>query len=76
MLYLEDERKAKLFKIIGMGGTEVEKTLKVILEEYDDIVSQGAHDIENCWTIKHVIRLLDKTLVVGKQGHWSLRKHK
>ena len=76
MLYLEDEREAKLFEITGTKGTEVEQALKIILEEFDDIVSQGVHDIENCQTIEHAIRLLDETPVVGKQGHRSLREHK
>ncbi len=47
----------------------MEQVLKIILEEYDDVVSRGAHNIGNCRTIEHVIRLLDKTPVVGKQGH-------
>src|SRR6266498_1751707 len=67
MLYLEDEREAKLFEITGTKGTEVEQALKIILEEFDDIVSQGVHDIENCQTIEHAIRLLDETPVVGKK---------
>jgi len=66
MLHLENEREARLFEITGMEGTEVEKALKIILEEYDDVISRGAHDIENCRTIEHVIRLLDETLIVGK----------
>ncbi len=48
MLYLEDEREARLFEIIGIEGTKVEKTLKTILKEYDNIVFREAHDIENC----------------------------
>src|SRR6266542_6772759 len=75
MLYLEDERKAQLFEITGMEGTEVEQALKMILEEFDDVVSREAHDIGNCQTIEYAIRLLDETLVVGKQGHRSLREH-
>ncbi len=39
MLYLEDEREVRLFEIIGTEGTKVEKALKAILEEYDDVVS-------------------------------------
>ena len=39
MLYLEDKREAWLFKITETEGTEVEKALKIILEEYDDVVS-------------------------------------
>jgi len=40
MLYLEDKREVRLFEITGTEGTEVEQTLKSILEEYDDVVSQ------------------------------------
>jgi len=59
-----------------MEGIEVEQALKIILEEYDDVVSRGTHDIGNCRTIEHVIRLMDETSVVGKQGHRSPREHK
>ena len=72
MLHLEDKREARLFEIMG---TEVEQALKVILEEYDDVVSRGAHDIGNCRTIEHAIRLMDETPVVGKQGHRSPREY-
>src|SRR6266498_101793 len=75
MLHLEDEREARLFEITGTEGTEVEQILKIILEEYDDVVSQEAHDIGNCQTIEHAIRLLDETPVVGKQGHRSPKEH-
>ena len=75
MLYLEDEREAWLFELTGIEGTEVEKALKIILDEYDDVVSREVHDIGNCWTIKHTIRLLDEIPVVGKQGHRSLREY-
>ena len=75
MLHLEDERETRLFEITGIEGTEVEQTLKIILEEYDDVVSQEAHDIGNCRTIEHAIRLMDETPVVGKQGHRSPREH-
>src|SRR6266498_1695774 len=61
MLHLEDEREARLFEITETEGTEVEQALKIILEDYDDVVSRRAHDIGNCQTIEHVIRLLDKT---------------
>ncbi len=66
MLHLKDERKVRLFEIIGTEETEVKKVLKTILKEYEDVVFQGAHDIGNYQTIKHIIRLLDETLVVGK----------
>ncbi len=48
MLHLEDEREIRLFEITGIEGIEVERALKTILKEYDDIVSQGAHNIRNC----------------------------
>ncbi len=69
MLHLEDEREARLFEITETEGTEVEQALKIILEDYDDVVSREAHDIGNCQTIEHTIRLLDETPVVEKQGH-------
>ncbi len=75
MLYLENKREAWFFEITEIEGTKVKKALKIILQEHDDVVSQGAYNIRNCRTIKHAIRLLDKTPVVGKQGHWSLREH-
>jgi len=48
MLYLKDEREVQLFEITGIEGTEVEQALKIILEEYDNVVSWRAHDIKNC----------------------------
>ncbi len=75
MLYLEDEREARLFEITGTEETEVEQALKIILEKFDDVVSRGAHDIGNCRTIEYVIRLLDEIPVVGKQSYRSPREH-
>ncbi len=75
MLYLENEREVRLFKITETEGTEVEKALKIILEEYVDVVFQKSHDIGNYQIIEHMIRFLDETPVVRKQGHWSLKKH-
>ncbi len=69
MLHLENEREARLFKITETEGIEVERALKNILEEYNNIVSQEAYNIGNCQIIEHIIRLLDKTSVVGKQGY-------
>ncbi len=48
MLHLENEREVRLFEITEIEKTEVKKILKIILEKYDDIISQGAHDIKNC----------------------------
>ena len=47
MLYLENEREVRFFEIIEIEGTEVKKALKIILEEYDDVVSQEAYNIRN-----------------------------
>ena len=69
MLYIEDEGGVRLFEIIGTEETEVKKALKIILEEYDDVVSQRAHNIGNCRIIEHAIKLLDEILVIEKQGH-------
>src|SRR6266540_2628603 len=75
MLHLEDEREARLFKITETEGTEVKQALKIILKEYDDVVFRRAHNIGNCRTIEHAIRLMDETPVVRKQDHCSLREH-
>jgi len=75
MLYLEDEKEVRLFKITGIKEIEVEKAFKTILEKYDDVVLQGAYDIKNCQIIEYIIRLLDETPVVGKQDHQSSREH-
>ncbi len=66
MLHLENERKVRLFEIMGTERIEVKRIFKNILEEYDDVVFQGSHDIGNYQTIEHVIRLLNETLVVEK----------
>ncbi len=39
MLHLKDEKEVRLFKITEMKGTEAEKVFKIILEEYDNVVS-------------------------------------
>ena len=66
MLHLKDKREIRLFEITETEETEVEKALKVILEEYDEVVSQEVYNIENCQTIEHAIRFLDESSVVGK----------
>ncbi len=66
MLYLKDKREVRLFEIIGMKEIKVERILKIILEEYDDVISRRIHNIENCRIIKYAIRFLDKTSIVDK----------
>ncbi len=41
----------------------MKRALKTILKEYDNIVFQEAHDIENYQTIEHTIRLLDEIIL-------------
>ncbi len=75
MLYLEDKKKARLFEIIGIKEIEVKRILKNILEEYDNMIFREAHDIRNYWIIEYVIRFLNETSVVGKQGHRLLKEY-
>ena len=75
ILHLENEKEVRLFEIMEMEGTEVKKALKAILKEYDDVVSQEAYDIENCQIIEYIIRFLDETPVVEKQGYRLLKEH-
>ncbi len=48
-------QKAKLYKLIGkeVMDTHVKEMLDEILNEYDNIVSKGPHDIGNCKLIKY-----------------------
>jgi len=55
-------QEAKLYELIGeeVMDTHVKEMLDEILTEYDDIISKGPHDIENCKLVKHNIRLNDE----------------
>jgi len=44
----------------------VKEMLDKILNEYDDVVFKGPHDIGNCKLVKHDIRLNDKRLIKRK----------
>ena len=72
MLHLEEERDYLLYEITDTYPEEVQK----ILEEYDDIVSKGAHDIGNCTSVEHVIRLISEIPVVGKMKYHTPKEHK
>ncbi len=72
MLHLEEERDYLLYEITDTYPEEVQK----ILEEYDDIVSKGAHDIGNCTSVEHAIRLVSEVPVVGKMGYHTPKEHK
>ena len=63
-------QEAKLYELIGkeVMDTYVKKMLDEILTEYDDVVSKGPHDIENCKLVKHDIRLNDERPIKRKQS--------
>jgi len=71
MLYLKEERDYLLYEITDTYPEEVQE----ILEEYDNIVSKEAHDIGNCTSVKHVIRLISEVSVVRKMGYHTLKEH-
>ena len=71
MLHLEEERDYLLYEITDTYPEEVQE----ILEEYDNIVSKEAHDIGNCTSVKHVIRLISEVSVVRKMGYHTLKEH-
>ena len=49
--------------------------LNKILNEYDNIVSKGSHDIKNYMLVKHDIRLNDKRPIKHKQSPRSAKKN-
>ena len=61
-------QEAKLYKLISkeVMNIYVKEMLDEILTEYDDVVSKGSHDIENCKLIKHDIRLNDERPIKQK----------
>src|SRR6266540_4376477 len=72
MLHLEKKKNYFLYEITDTYPKEVQK----ILEEYDDIVSKGAHDIRNCTSVEHMIRLVSEVPVVRKMGYHTPKEHK
>ena len=57
--YNQYNQEAKLYKLIEeeVMDTHVKEMLDEILNEYDDVVSKGPHDIGNCTLVKYDIRL-------------------
>ncbi len=70
-------QKAKLYKLIGkeVMDTHVKEMLDKILNEYDDVVSKGPHDIGNCKLVKHDIRLNDERPIKRKQSPRSAKEN-
>src|SRR6266542_2595330 len=70
-------QEAKLYELIGeeVIDTHVKEMLDKILNEYDDIVSKGPHDIGNCKLVKHDIRLNDERPIKRKQSPWSAKEN-
>src|SRR6266540_7100384 len=71
MLHLEEDRDYLLYEITDTYPEEVQK----ILEEYDDIVLKGAHDIGNCTSVEYAIRLVSEMPVVRKMGYHIPKEH-
>ncbi len=70
-------QEAKLYELIGeeVMDTHVKEMLDEILNEYDDVVSKGPHDIENCKLVKHDIRLNDERPIKCKQSPRSAKEN-
>jgi len=60
--YDKYNKEAKLYKLINeeIIDTHVKEMLDEILNKYDDIISKRPHDIRNCKSVKHNIRLNNK----------------
>ena len=71
MLHLEEDRDYLLYEITDTYPKEVQE----ILQEYDDIVSKGAHDIGNCTSVEHAIRLVSEVPVVRRMGYHTPKEH-
>ncbi len=70
-------QEAKLYELIGeeVMDTHVKEMLDEILNEYDDVVSKGPHDIGNCTQVKHDIRLNDERPIKRKQSPRSAKEN-
>src|SRR6266542_1246828 len=70
-------QEAKLYELIGkeVMDTYVKEMLDEILNEYDDVVSKGPHDIGNCTQVKHDIRLNDDRPIKRKQSPRSVKEN-
>ncbi len=70
-------QEAKLYELIDeeVMDSHVKEILDEILNEYDDVVSKGPHDIGNCTQVKHDIRLNDERPIKRKQSLRSTKEN-
>src|SRR6266498_5142838 len=70
-------QEAKLYELIRKEVIDIhiKEMIDEILNEYDDIVSKGPHDIGNYKLIKHDIRLNDERPIKWKQSSRSAKKN-
>jgi len=71
-------QEARLYELISKEviDAHIKKMLNKILNEYDNIVSKGPHDIRNCKLVKHDIRLNDEKPIKRKQSPRSTKENK
>src|SRR6266498_3745309 len=55
--------------------THIKEMLDEILNEYNDVVSKGPHNIGNCKLVKHDIRLNDERPIKRKQSSRSAKEN-
>src|SRR6266508_4328689 len=70
-------QETKLYELIGEEVTDayVKEMLDEILNEYDDVVLKGSHNIGNCKLVKHDIRLNDERSIKWKQSPRSVKEN-
>ncbi len=70
-------QEAKLYELISeeVMDTYVKEMLDKILNEYNDVVFKGSHDIRNCKLVKHDIRLNDERPIKRKQSPRSAKEN-
>ncbi len=69
---MRDELEVNLYEITSTYPEEVQQ----ILNKFDEIVSKGLYNIENCLTIEYAIRLITNIPVVEKMEYHTLKEYK
>ncbi len=70
-------QEAKLYELIDeeVMDTHIKEMLDEILNEYNNVVSKGPHDIRNYIQVKHNIRLNDERSIKYKQSSRLAKKN-